>query len=85
MKVADKINARVAEGKPFFSFEFFPPRTEEVRFGEAPGGCGNASDLTPTSGCGGWFIMRLACRPRRRCHMCTPKRNPRDARCVIFL
>jgi methylenetetrahydrofolate reductase (NADPH) len=31
MKVIDKINERIADGKTFFSFEFFPPRTEEVR------------------------------------------------------
>ena len=31
MKIVDKINASVAAGKTFFSFEFFPPRTEEVR------------------------------------------------------
>jgi hypothetical protein len=30
MKVSDKVHARMAEGKPFFSFEYFPPRTEEV-------------------------------------------------------
>lgn len=26
MKIIDKINANVKEGKTFFSFEFFPPR-----------------------------------------------------------
>ena len=31
MKIIDKMNASIKEGKPFFSFEFFPPRTEEVR------------------------------------------------------
>ncbi|KAG2491425.1 hypothetical protein HYH03_010213 [Edaphochlamys debaryana] len=29
MKLIDKINQKVKEGKTFFSFEFFPPRTEE--------------------------------------------------------
>ncbi|KAK9842600.1 hypothetical protein WJX81_008347 [Elliptochloris bilobata] len=29
MKIIDKMNASIKEGKPFFSFEFFPPRTEE--------------------------------------------------------
>jgi 5,10-methylenetetrahydrofolate reductase len=29
MKIIDKINERIASGKPFFSFEYFPPRTEE--------------------------------------------------------
>ena len=31
MKVADKMREAAATGKPFFSFEFFPPRTDEVR------------------------------------------------------
>jgi hypothetical protein len=30
MKIVDKINANIKEGKTFFSFEYFPPRTEEV-------------------------------------------------------
>lgn len=30
MKIVDKINTNVKEGKTFFSFEYFPPRTEEV-------------------------------------------------------
>ncbi|WIA22217.1 hypothetical protein OEZ85_004547 [Tetradesmus obliquus] len=29
MKIVDKINANIKEGKTFFSFEYFPPRTEE--------------------------------------------------------
>eukprot|EP00884_Botryococcus_braunii_P012198 jgi/Botrbrau1/2097/Bobra.0093s0005.1 len=29
MKVIDKINAKIRENQQFFSFEFFPPRTEE--------------------------------------------------------
>jgi len=29
MKIVDKINKSIADGKTFFSFEFFPPRTEE--------------------------------------------------------
>jgi methylenetetrahydrofolate reductase (NADPH) len=29
MKFVDKINKCVADGKPFFSFEYFPPKTEE--------------------------------------------------------
>jgi len=33
MKVIDKINEHVAKGQNFFSFEFFPPKTEEVRPG----------------------------------------------------
>ena len=28
MKIIDKINQRVSEKKPFYSFEFFPPKTE---------------------------------------------------------
>lgn len=31
VKVSDKIQERVERGEKFFSFEFFPPRTEEVR------------------------------------------------------
>lgn len=31
MKIVDKIKAAMAEGRTFFSFEYFPPRTEEVR------------------------------------------------------
>ena len=30
VKIIDKVNEKIAEGKPFFSFEYFPPRTEEV-------------------------------------------------------
>lgn len=30
MKIIDKMNAAMAQGRPFFSFEFFPPRTDEV-------------------------------------------------------
>lgn len=29
MKIIDKINQKLKEGKTFYSFEFFPPRTEE--------------------------------------------------------
>eukprot|EP00878_Enallax_costatus_P001814 GHUV01001972.1.p1 GENE.GHUV01001972.1~~GHUV01001972.1.p1 ORF type:complete len:597 (+),score=135.37 GHUV01001972.1:253-2043(+) len=29
MKIVEKINANIQEGKTFFSFEYFPPRTEE--------------------------------------------------------
>nr|CBX19675.1 methylenetetrahydrofolate reductase [Polytomella sp. Pringsheim 198.80] len=29
MKIIDKINLKIEERRPFFSFEFFPPRTEE--------------------------------------------------------
>lgn len=29
MKIIDKINEKIREGKSFFSFEYFPPRTEE--------------------------------------------------------
>lgn len=31
MKIIDKVNAEIAKGHKFFSFEYFPPRTEEVR------------------------------------------------------
>ncbi|PNH04186.1 Methylenetetrahydrofolate reductase 1 [Tetrabaena socialis] len=31
MKLIDKVNQKLKEGKTFFSFEFFPPRTEERR------------------------------------------------------
>jgi 5,10-methylenetetrahydrofolate reductase len=31
MKIADKMREAAASGKPFFSFEFFPPRTDEVQ------------------------------------------------------
>ena len=30
MKIVDKMNESIKAGRPFFSFEFFPPRTEEV-------------------------------------------------------
>ena len=30
MKVVDKMNESIKAGRTFFSFEFFPPRTEEV-------------------------------------------------------
>ena len=30
MKVVDKMNESIKAGKTFFSFEFFPPRTDEV-------------------------------------------------------
>jgi hypothetical protein len=30
MKIIDKINEKLAKGERFFSYEFFPPRTEEV-------------------------------------------------------
>lgn len=33
--IVDKIKAAVAAETPFFSFEYFPPRTEEVRNGGA--------------------------------------------------
>ena len=31
MKVVDKMNESIKAGRTFFSFEFFPPRTDEVR------------------------------------------------------
>ena len=31
MKIIDKVNEKIAKGEPFFSFEYFPPRTPEVR------------------------------------------------------
>jgi hypothetical protein len=30
MKIIEKVNQKIKEGRTFFSFEFFPPRTEEV-------------------------------------------------------
>ena len=30
MKVVDKMNSSIQQHRPFFSFEFFPPRTDEV-------------------------------------------------------
>jgi hypothetical protein len=33
MKIIDKVNEKLKKGETFFSFEFFPPRTEEVRTG----------------------------------------------------
>lgn len=30
MKIVDKMNESIKAGKTFFSFEFFPPRTDEV-------------------------------------------------------
>ena len=30
MKIVDKMNESIKAGRTFFSFEFFPPRTEEV-------------------------------------------------------
>ena len=35
MKIIDKMQQHIDNGKTFFSFEFFPPRTDEVRI-EAP-------------------------------------------------
>ena len=35
MKIADKMNDSIKTGKTFFSFEFFPPRTDEVRVNPA--------------------------------------------------
>jgi len=29
MKIVDKINEKIAAGETFFSFEYFPPKTEE--------------------------------------------------------
>lgn len=37
MKIVDKVNQKIKDGQQFFSFEFFPPRTEEVRGGGAKG------------------------------------------------
>jgi methylenetetrahydrofolate reductase (NADPH) len=31
MKIIDKMQQSMDKGQTFFSFEFFPPRTEEVR------------------------------------------------------
>ena len=31
MKLIDKMNESIKTSKTFFSFEFFPPRTDEVR------------------------------------------------------
>jgi len=31
MKIIDKMQQQIDNGKTFFSFEFFPPRTDEVR------------------------------------------------------
>ena len=41
MKIIDKMQQQMADGKTFFSFEFFPPRTDEVR----------ARDLSHDSAC----------------------------------
>jgi len=30
MKIIDKMQQQIDNGKTFFSFEFFPPRTDEV-------------------------------------------------------
>jgi methylenetetrahydrofolate reductase (NADPH) len=30
MKIVDKIAQKSAEGKPFYSFEYFPPKTTQV-------------------------------------------------------
>lgn len=30
MKIVEKINASISQGETFFSFEYYPPRTEEV-------------------------------------------------------
>jgi len=38
MKIVDKINAAIAEKRTFFSFEFFPPRTDDVRAAGRPPG-----------------------------------------------
>jgi len=47
MKIIDRINEKVAKGEPFFSFEYFPPRTAEV--GAIGGGCwANRKQRTPS-------------------------------------
>jgi 5,10-methylenetetrahydrofolate reductase len=38
-KIIDRINEKIKRGETFFSFEFFPPRTEEVRLCAGPPGC----------------------------------------------
>jgi hypothetical protein len=30
MKIVDKIAEKAAENKPFYSFEYFPPKTSQV-------------------------------------------------------
>ena len=34
MKIKDKMLKSMEEGKTFYSFEFFPPRTEEVSYAQ---------------------------------------------------
>lgn len=35
MKVIDKINKAEKEGRPFWSFEYFPPKTPQVQYHHA--------------------------------------------------
>ena len=37
MRISDKIQAAIDAKETFFSFEYFPPRTEEVRRREVEG------------------------------------------------
>lgn len=34
VKIGEKIQAAIDKGETFYSFEYFPPRTEEVRQGK---------------------------------------------------
>lgn len=56
MKVVDKVQAKIKEGTQFFSFEFFPPRTDEVwAWAWAVGRKQQQSDLHPV-----WLILAAA-------------------------
>ena len=67
MKIVDKINAAIAAKQTFFSFEYFPPRTEEVREG-GNRACGRAASMpcrvgaagAPTAGVSGGGGRRRA-------------------------
>ena len=66
MKIVDKMKAATAEGKTFFSFEYFPPRTEEVREREREKGDGADWEESETR-------ARLA---NRRCTRAAPGPAP---------
>jgi hypothetical protein len=51
MKIVDKINAAIAAKQTFFSFEYFPPRTEEVSR-RAACVCNGGIDALPRGGGG---------------------------------
>jgi len=62
MKIVDKMKAASAEGKTFFSFEYFPPRTEEVWTQEAAAGA-QSGESKPA---GARSLLSIAASPHAR-------------------